>query len=371
MDHQRSQVVTRTSPIASHFEDLDATLGAYKGWTMPMSFSTAAREQSSVRTNCGIFDVSHMERWIAPLHQKEVVIDALQDLLPIDPARLSQGRQVLSIALNDTAGIVDDLIVGVSNNGVHVISNCGVPGMAERLGTIPHLKRHNDSAMIAIQGPTAAQTLTDALSTLQWTLETPLSTMRFMDVAATRSKTPVTASRSGYTGEDGFEVWGEPSAIGSLVAQLLKHQCAPCGLVSRDVLRLEAGMCLSGIDFDEAVTPIEAGISWLVPKSRREAASRPFLGRAAFLASMQNRPPLTRVSLLSSRGPIVRAGSDLKPEGTLTSCAYSPMLQRTVCMARLPRDLTQPGSVVTTQVRSTTVSLEVTDGPPVAHRFVR
>ncbi|HEY9738009.1 MAG TPA: glycine cleavage system aminomethyltransferase GcvT, partial [Trichocoleus sp.] len=261
----------RQTPLyASHLQ-LKARLTPFAGWEMPVQYEGIKQEHQAVRQQAGMFDISHMGKLTL---QGPDVVDQLQRLVPSDLSSLAPGKAQYTVLLNPEGGIVDDLILyGLSPaaNGdqrVFTIINAATTEkdktwLLEHLGDTVKLQDESHQALIAVQGPEAA-------AQLQSLIKEDLSAVgRYEHIDGTLLGQPAFLARTGYTGEDGFEIMLSADAAPDLWAALLEAGVPPCGLGARDTLRLEAAMPLYGQDIDETTTPLEAGLGWLVHLDRK------------------------------------------------------------------------------------------------------
>jgi aminomethyltransferase len=348
---------------------------------MPVQYAPGIlKEHLHTRTAAGLFDVSHMGQ-IALRPKSGRVGDAaraLERLVPADILGLQSGRQRYTCFTNDNGGILDDLMV--ANRGDHLLL---VVNASCKAADEEHLRSHLsreceierlDRALIALQGPRAEAALARVAA--------EAASMRFMDVRAL----PVlgaacVVARSGYTGEDGFEISTPPDEARQIAAALLKDtDAAPIGLGARDSLRLEAGLPLHGSDIDATTTPVEAGLAWAIQRARRRGGEREagFPGAAVVMKQLAEGPSRLRVGLRPEGRQPVRAGalvfdqsSDEEPIGSVTSGGFGPSLGAPVAMAYVPRHLSTPGTKVLVEVRGQRLEATICELPFVAHRYKR
>jgi len=323
-------MTTLFTPLHASHVLLGAKLVDFAGWDMPIHFGSQIDEHHAVRRDAGMFDVSHM---LGIDLGGPAAKPYLRRLLANDVARLVQpGKALYSCLLNENGGVVDDLIVYFfTPEHYRIVVNAGTASKdlawMERCATgfDVHLTPRRDLAMIAVQGPNARARFWQAYPGTR---------------AASEALIPFQAAfdgdwliaRTGYTGEDGFEIAVPAEQAAAVWAQLHSAGVVPCGLGCRDTLRLEAGMNLYGQDMDETVSPLEAGLAWtLAMKDERD-----FIGKAALLAQKPTRQ-LTGL-LLKERGVLRahQAVSTAHGDGEITSGSFSPTLQQGIALARLP-----------------------------------
>jgi aminomethyltransferase len=354
----------------------------FAGYNMPVQFPTGIlKEHLHTRSAAGLFDVSHMGQIL--LRPKSGAVRdaalALESLVPVDVLGLAEGRQRYAFFTNDAGGILDDLMV--ANRGSHlalvVNAACKITDEAhlrERLSHACVVEPLPDRALLALQGPQAEAVLAG--------LAPDAAGMRFMEVRAlSLGGIDCQASRSGYTGEDGYEISVPAVHAEGLARALLRHpQVAPIGLGARDSLRLEAGLCLYGSDIDTATTPVEAGLTWAIQKSRRAGGERQgaFPGAATILQQLEQGVTRRRVGLQPQERAPVRGGvslysseSDTAPIGSVTSGGFGPSVQAPVAMGYLADRYAAPGTRVFADVRGKRMPVTVCALPFAPHRYKR
>lgn len=322
------------TPLYATHVSAGARLVDFGGWDMPVNYGSQIEEHHAVRRDAGMFDVSHM--LIADVTGAQAR-EYLRHLLANDVARLQQsGKALYSCMLNETGGVIDDLIVYfITENWFRVVVNAGT-----RDKDVAWLKRHagafhvdilprTELAMIAVQGPNAR---TKAATLIGSHAAAALELKPFSG----RELGPYFIARTGYTGEDGWEIMLPAEDAAKFWAALQAVGVAQCGLGARDTLRLEAGMNLYGNDMDETVSPLESGLTWTVAFDPPE---RDFVGRGALEALRKNGVPRKLVGLvLEERGVLRGHQKVVTPdgEGELTSGTFSPTLARSIGFARVP-----------------------------------
>ena len=343
--------------------DMHVSLGAkmvdFGGWDMPISYGSQIEEHHQVRKDAGMFDVSHMT--VVDLTGAGVR-DCLRHLLANDVARLEEkGKALYSCMLNEQGGVIDDLIVYYLEDDFYRM----VVNAATRDKDLAWLEKQasdydvqlevrDDLAMIAVQGPNARdkvhQVLGDRAEALQ---DIGVFFMRRLDDMA--------VARTGYTGEDGYEIMLPAQQASTFWSRLLEAGVKPCGLGARDTLRLEAGMNLYGADMDETVTPLESGLAWTVAW---EPAERDFLGRKALEAQRGAGVKRKLVGLVLEDKGVLRNHQkvivDGQPAGEITSGSFSPTLGQSIAFARVPVDI---GSECEVEVRNKRLRARVVKPP--------
>lgn len=360
---------------------LGAKMVPFAGYEMPVQYPMGVlKEHLHTRAAAGLFDVSHMGQVLvaAKSGRPEDAALALEALVPVDVLGLAEGRQRYAMFTNDAGGILDDLMV--ANRGDHLFV---VVNAACKEADIAHLRQHlgescdvgevRDRALLALQGPAAETAL--------GRLVPDVAEMDFMDVAIRGWQgVELWISRSGYTGEDGFEVSvPEHRAEAFAEALLAMEEVAPIGLGARDSLRLEAGLCLYGHDIDETTSPVEAGLNWAIQKARRAGGARAggFPGADRILRELADGPSRRRMGLRPEGRAPMREGTEIyadaeagAPVGQVTSGGYGPSIEAPVAMAYLPAG-TATGATVWGDVRGKRLPAAVVPMPFLPNRYKR
>lgn len=368
------------TPLYDLHLELGAKMVPFAGYSMPVQYPAGVmKEHLHCRASAGLFDVSHMGQVWIDGPSWEAVAAGFEQLVPQDVLGLADGRQRYGFFTNDSGGMDDDLMFARRGDRLFVVVNaaCKEADIAKmRAGLEPDLSISvvEDRALIALQGP-AAET---ALSRL----DPDAAGMRFMDVGDLQvSGETVWVSRSGYTGEDGYEISVPASAADALCRDLLKmEEVEPIGLGARDSLRLEGGLCLYGNDLDTSTTPVEANLVWAIQKARRVGGSREggFPGARVILPQMSEKTGKLRVGLRPDGRAPVRGGAALfatadSPEriGIVTSGGFGPSVGGPVSMGYVPREQAASGTQVFADVRGKRLPVTVSDLPFVAANFKR
>lgn len=376
-----AQTILKRTPLYQLHLTHGARMVPFAGYDMPVQYVPGVlKEHLHTRTAAGLFDVSHMGQ-IALRAKSGRLIDAalaLERLLPTDIESLKPGRQRYALLTNENGGILDDLMV--ANRGDHFLL---VVNAACKDADEAHLRaclfdtcdiERLDRALIALQGPNAEAALAR--------LAPESCEMRFMDVRALNILgAECVATRSGYTGEDGFEISMPPDRASDIATALLEDaNVAPIGLGARDSLRLEAGMCLYGSDLDATTTPIEAGLAWAIQVERRSGGAREggFPGAQTILDQIAVGTSRCRVGFLPEGRAPVRSGAIIfKSEdasdslGVVTSGGFGPTAGRPIAIGYVPPRLATSGTVVFAEVRSKRLPMTVTSLPFVAPKYKR
>jgi aminomethyltransferase len=324
------------TPLYDQHVDAGARIVDFGGWDMPLHYGSQKEEHHAVRQDAGVFDVSHMT--IVDLHGEQVRA-FLQYLVANDVAKLKTfGKALYTCMLNADGGVIDDLIIYlIADNEYRLIVNAATRDK-DLAWITKHAARFDvdvterpELAMIAVQGPNARQRAAACVAA-KWR-DAALALKPFNGMQAG----DVFVARTGYTGEDGWEMVMPAAAAADVWNQLLDAGVAPCGLGARDTLRLEAAMNLYGSDMDESISPLEAGLEWTVAW---EPAERDFIGRAA-IEKVRHAPDRRRfVGLLLEDKGVLRNHQQVvvaeRGEGEITSGGFSPTIGRSIALARLP-----------------------------------
>ncbi len=348
-----------------------AKMVPFAGYEMPVQFGPGVmKEHLWTREHAGLFDVSHMGQVVlrAKSGSVEDTAAALETLVPVSVLGLNEGRQRYALFTNDDGGILDDLMIARKYDHLLLVVNA-----ACKADDIANLQRHlsdscdvqpiTDRALIALQGPAAESALAR--------LVPGVAGMRFMDVTDLDwNGAPLWVTRSGYTGEDGYEISiPTDDATAFAEALLAMEEVASIGLGARDSLRLEAGLCLYGNDISASTTPIEAALEWAIQKVRRAGGERAggFPGAERILRELETGAARRRVGLLPQGRAPMRQGTELsagdKQVGTVTSGAYGPSLEAPMSMGYVVTEFAEIGTELTGDVRGKRMPVSVADLP--------
>jgi aminomethyltransferase len=364
-----------TTPLHALHIELGAKMVPFAGYDMPVSYPAGIlAEHRHCRASAALFDVSHMG-------QLRLVGDdaakALESLVPMDLIGLGVGKQRYAFFTNSSGGILDDLMVTRRDNDLLLIVNaaCKAADLAHLVTHIGHrctVQPLPGRALLALQGPKAAQALA--------VLNTDIAALTFMSggwFALAGADCFVT--RSGYTGEDGFEISVPADQAEELARTLLGlPEVKPAGLGARDTLRLEAGLCLYGHDINETTTPVEAGLSWAIQKLRRSGGARHggYPGAAVIDAQLATGPSTKRVGLVGLERVPVREGATIVDShghklGVVTSGTLAPSVGEPIAMAYLAANHALPHHEVYAEVRGKRQPMRVRAMPFAPHRYFR
>lgn len=369
----------QTALYALHLE-LGAKMVPFAGYDMPVQYPLGVmKEHQHTRAKAGLFDVSHMGQVVVQGASYAQAALALETLIPVDILGLSENRQRYGFFTNDAGGIEDDLMLANRGDHVFVVVNaaCKAADIARMKAALePGVKvtEITDRALLALQGPAAERVLS--------ALDPKAAAMRFMDVATlTLDGVEAWVSRSGYTGEDGYEISVPADQAEALARALLAHDdVEPAGLGARDALRLEAGLCLYGHDIDAATSPVEAGLTWAIQKVRRPGGARAggYPGATIIEQQLDAGAPRKRVGLLPEGRAPMREGVTLfasetstDPIGTITSGGFGPTFGGPVAMGYVARPHTDTGTKLFGELRGKRLPLSVAKLPFVPAHFKR
>jgi aminomethyltransferase len=379
---REAETALKTTPLHALHSASGGKMVPFAGYDMPVQFPAGVlREHLHTRNSAGLFDVSHMGQ--LELRAKSGRIEdaalALERLVPQDIVSVAPGRQRYAQFTNEAGGILDDLMVANFGSHLFLVVNAACKAEDEA-----HLRAHlSDScviepllerALIALQGPKAESVLAR--------LCPEIAAMRFMDTGPRRiDGVDCFVSRSGYTGEDGFEISVPAKQAEAFAKTLLANSdVMPIGLGARDSLRLEAGLCLYGHDIDTSTTPVEGALEWSVQKSRRHGGAHAggFPGADKILAQFEKGAARRRVGLKPEGRAPVREGAPLFADetsseqiGKVTSGGFGPSLNAPVAMGYLPVALAAAGSLVFAEVRGQRLPLRVAATPFVPNTYKR
>ncbi|BAZ07978.1 glycine cleavage system aminomethyltransferase GcvT [Calothrix sp. NIES-3974] len=363
---ESTEILSRT-PLYPLIQQSKARFTSFGGWDMPVQFSGITAEHEAVRNAVGMFDISHMGKFI--LSGKNLIA-CLQQLVPSDLNRLQPGEAQYTVLLNPEAGIIDDVIFyhqGESSNGQQrgiMIVNAATTNK-DKQWLLQHLGRDGveltdvspDKVLIAVQGQ-------KALAALQpWVGDELTPIKAFGHLETTVLNQPGFIARTGYTGEDGFEIMVDPETGLELWQKLLDGGVIPCGLGARDTLRLEAAMALYGQDIDDTTSPLEAGLGWLVHLDSKGE----FIGRGILEAQKQHGVKKRLVGLQMQGRNIARHGYPVlnngEQVGEITSGTLSPTLGYPIALAYVKAELGKLGQELTVEIRGKTYPAIVVKKP--------
>jgi len=361
----------KTTPLNANHRRRGARMVGFGGYDMPVQYEGVLAEHRWTREHAGLFDVSHMGQCKITGAN---AIDEFERFVPGDYAILKEGRQKYSLLLNEDGGVIDDLMAGKpDHDGLFVVVNAGNKDedfafWKANLSGDAKLTILDDRALIAIQGPEAAEVMAAH--------EPLLAEFGFMDTARLMLfGVDCYVSRSGYTGEDGYEI-SVPADQADRIWDILLEDARvkPIGLGARDSLRLEAGLPLHGHDIDPTTSPVEGALTFALSKSRKERGD--FNGVARILKELADGPARVRIGLIVKEGAPAREGAEIADVdgnviGTVTSGGPSPTLGRNIAMGYVPPAFSELGTDLQVIVRGKAAPAEVVATPFVAQRYYR
>ncbi|PPR19082.1 MAG: Aminomethyltransferase [Alphaproteobacteria bacterium MarineAlpha9_Bin7] len=362
----------KQTPLCSLHKTLGARMGTFAGFDMPINYPTGIiAEHRHCRTAASLFDVSHMSQFcIRGSNGLAEIAAALELMVPGDIQGLRLGQLRYTMLTNDQGGVIDDVIVARVANHFHLIGNASRSKTDKKIlcDKLPASisVTQLDRALIALQGPKAEEVLVRHMPKLR--------TINFMygnkfELAGAECW----VSRSGYTGEDGFEI-SVPANQAVEVAELIldEEEVKPAGLGARDSLRLEAGLCLYGHDLNETITPIEAGLHWTI--SRRRRAQKNFPGAHKILHQLIEGPKQQRIGLQPAGNILVREGAKINDTngnniGTVTSGGFGPTIGGPIAVGYIAKEKIHMGACLKLRVRNKEIEAAMTSLPFVQHRY--
>ena len=355
--------------------DLHKSLGAkfvpFAGYEMPIQYKDGiVKEHISTRTHAGFFDVSHMGQFF--LEGDETLVEALEKIIPSDLKSLKVNHSKYSFLLNDDGGIIDDLIVTKTSKGFCIILNA-----ACKENDIKHISKfldknhkhllNNDLSLIALQGPKSVEILEKLIP--------GVSNLKFMTGNNfIHDSESLYITRSGYTGEDGFEISISNKKVKKLIDFLIDNGVKPVGLGARDTLRLEAGLCLYGHDLNEKINPIEANLKWAIAKKRKEVGG--FNGWNKIKNLLTNGSEKIRVGIKPEGKVIARENTKIfssngEEIGFVTSGTFGPSVNRPVAMGYVKSKFSGIGTSIQLEVRGKKYEGKVSELPFYKKSYVK
>lgn len=372
----------KKTPLHALHLSLGARMVPFAGYDMPVQYAPGVlKEHLHTRAEAGLFDVSHMGQVLirARSGKYEDVALALESLVPVDILGLGEGRQRYGFFTGENGGILDDLMITNRDDHLFVVVNA-----ACKDADVAHLEKHigdrceialmEDRALLALQGPRAVSVLAE--------LWADVASMRFMDVRHVRlHDVSCLVSRSGYSGEDGFEISAPAGKAEDIAQRLLEHpDVQPIGLGARDSLRLEAGLCLYGNDIDTTTSPVEAGLEWAIQKARRNGGARAggFPGADRILGELDKGAARRRVGLKPEGKAPVRGHAKLYADaegrteiGEVTSGGFAPSVEAPVAMGYVPTAHAAVGTQIFAEVRGKYLPVTVAALPFITPTYKR
>jgi len=357
--------------LYEYHKSLGAKFVPFAGYHMPVQYTSGIIEEHKItRTKAGLFDVSHMGQLFIEDHP-DLIIE-LEKIIPIDLKNIKLNQSKYSFLTNENGGIYDDLIVTKIEEGFIIILNAACKEndykiIKDALGSKFKLSLNKDLSLIALQGPKAAEILEHLIK--------GVSSLKFMNGNNFfYNENKIYITRSGYTGEDGFEISLSNKIVEPLAKILVSNGAQPIGLGARDTLRLEAGLCLYGHDINETTTPIEANLKWAISKRRIEEGG--FLGYNKIKANINGELSRLRVGIKPLGKIIAREGTKIFSQdeneiGSITSGTFGPSINGSIAMGYLKYNFTKPGTKIFLEVRGKKYEASVTKLPFYKKNYVR
>ncbi|MFL2887955.1 MAG: glycine cleavage system aminomethyltransferase GcvT [Pelagibacteraceae bacterium] len=352
-------------------KNLGAKFVPFAGYEMPIQYSDGiVKEHISTRTYAGFFDVSHMGQFY--IEGGSSLDESLEKIIPADLKNLKINQSKYSFLLNSEGGIIDDLIITRRNNGFYIVLNA-----ACKNNDIKHISKNlrenhkfylcSKNSLIAVQGPKSSEILDQKIK--------GVSKLKFMYgnfFEFEGEKLYVT--RSGYTGEDGFEISVPNNKVENFIKYLIENKVKPVGLGARDTLRLEAGLCLYGHDLSEQINPIEANLKWAIAKTRRETGG--FNGWKKIKANLEKGTSRIRVGILPEGKIIAREGTKIysindEEIGTITSGTFGPSVNAPVAMGYIKPKFSEIGANIKLEVRGKKHNAQISKLPFYKKNYVK
>ena len=368
----------KQTPLMQWHIDQGAKMVPFAGYNMPVQYPLGVmKEHLHTRANAGLFDVSHMGQIEVTSKDGSDIAEVLETIFPSDLIGLEVGKQTYSLLLNDDGGVLDDLMIGRRADDFLLVVNaaCKDDDFAYLQSLVSdklHLVLRDDKSLLALQGPKAAAVLNS--------FGADIDALLFMQGASIEvGGIHCWATRSGYTGEDGFELSVANDKAVELVELLVSHDAVEAiGLGARDSLRLEAGLCLYGHELNEDTTPVEASISWAIAKCRKPGGSRAagFVGYETIFDQLTDGVEQKRVGLVGEGRAPIREGTKLFDEhdnqvGLVTSGGFGPSAEKPVSIAYVATSYSPIGTTLLAEVRNKKLPVTVSKTPFVRNNYYR
>ncbi|MFL2889744.1 MAG: glycine cleavage system aminomethyltransferase GcvT [Pelagibacteraceae bacterium] len=357
--------------LYNYHKNLGAKFVPFAGYQMPIQYSEGiVKEHISTRTFAGFFDVSHMGQFF--LEGGQTLEKNLEKIIPIDLNSLKLNQSKYSFLLNDNGGIIDDLIITRLEKGFCIILNAAckdndIKQISKYLNSEHKYFLNSNLSLIALQGPKSVEILEKFIS--------GVSKLKFMNGGNFNFMgTKVYITRSGYTGEDGFEISISNEKVEVFTKILVDNRVKPIGLGARDTLRLEAGLCLYGHDLNEEINPIEANLKWAIAKTRREKGG--FNGWEKIKKNIETGSSRLRVGILPEGKIIAREGTKIFSNeeieiGKITSGSYGPSVNASVAMGYIDSKFSNIGTKIKLEVRGKKYDAIISQLPFYKKKYVK
>ena len=362
---------TQKTALYNYHKSLGAKFVPFAGYEMPVQYSSGIVEEHKItRTNAGLFDVSHMGQLL--IEGNENLSDELEKIIPVDLKKIKLNQSKYSFLTNEKGGIYDDLIITKVDNGFSIILNAACKDndfkiIKNSLGNKFKLSLYKNLSLIALQGPKSSEILEKIIS--------GVSSLKFMNGNKfSYNDKEIYITRSGYTGEDGFEISIPNELVEDFVKKVVSKGAKPIGLGARDTLRLEAGLCLYGHDINETTSPIEANLKWAISKRRREEGG--FVGYSKIKLDMNGSLTRLRVGVKPEGKIIAREGVKIFSEenkqiGSITSGTFGPSVNGPIAMGYVKLNFSKLGTKVLLEVRGKKHKAVISELPFYKKNYVR
>ena len=371
MGYKRVIMNIQKTALYEYHKSLGAKFVPFAGYQMPVQYTSGIVEEHRLtRSKAGLFDVSHMGQLF--IEEDPDLVELLEKIIPIDLKNIKLNQSKYSFLTNENGGIYDDLIVTKIKTGFNVILNAACKQndykiIKDALGDKFKIKLNQDLSLIALQGPQSAEILESIIK--------DVSLLKFMNGHYfSYNQNQIYITRSGYTGEDGFEISIPNKEVVSFAKTLVSKGSNPIGLGARDTLRLEAGLCLYGHDINETTTPIEANLKWAISKRRREEGG--FSGYTKIKSNINGELSRLRVGIKPLGKVIAREGTKIFSEdkneiGSITSGTFGPSVNKSIAMGYVKYDFTKPGTKILLEVRGKKHEAIIAELPFYKKNYVR
>jgi len=362
---------TQKTALYNYHKNLGAKFVPFAGYEMPVQYSSGVVEEHKItRSNAGLFDVSHMGQLL--IEGNESLSEELEKIIPVDLKKIRLNQSKYSFLTNEKGGIYDDLIITKVEGGFNIILNAAckdndIKIIKNLIGNKFKLTLRKDLSLIALQGPKSSEILEKIIN--------GVSSLKFMNGNKfSYNSKEIYITRSGYTGEDGFEISIPNELVEDFVKKIVSKGATLIGLGARDTLRLEAGLCLYGHDINEATSPIEANLKWAISKRRREEGG--FVGYNKIKLDMNGSLTRLRVGVKPEGKIIAREGvkifsEDNKQIGSITSGTFGPSVKGPIAMGYVKLNFSKLGTKVLLEVRGKKYNATISELPFYKKKYVR
>jgi len=362
---------TQKTALYNYHKSLGAKFVPFAGYEMPVQYSSGIVEEHKItRTNAGLFDVSHMGQLL--IEGNESLSDELEKIIPVDLKKIKLNQSKYSFLTNEKGGIYDDLIITKVDNGFSIILNAACKDndfkiIKNSIGNKFKITLYKNLSLIALQGPKSSEILEKIIS--------GVSSLKFMNGNKfSYNDKEIYITRSGYTGEDGFEISIPNELVEDFVKKVFSKGAKPIGLGARDTLRLEAGLCLYGHDINETTSPIEANLKWAISKRRREEGG--FVGYNKIKLDMNGSLTRLRVGVKPEGKIIAREGVKIFSEenkqiGSITSGTFGPSVNGPIAMGYVKLNFSKLGTKVLLEVRGKKHNATISELPFYKKNYMR